>query len=398
MSRYTLFDHERSSLSDALEVTAESLRIHGTQHRHWCIAFSGGKDSSATLAAVLYLVESGLVPRPASITVLYADTRLELPNLQASALAMLEEVRRRGWETRVVLPLLDKRFMVMIFGRGVPPSHSGFRWCTGAIKIDPMQAAMQEIRQQTGEKLLQIIGLRIGESANRDKRIRIACSSKNGGECGTGWFEETTPSEVAHSLSPLLHWRTCHVWDWLMLHRKQHGFDTSMVAEVYDQDADGSAHEVLARTGCLVCPVASRDLALERTIARPGWEYLAPLLRLRRMYKEIELPHNRLRKVGERRADGSYSSRPMRTGPLLMDVRVRGLATVLKVQAEVNAAAICVGRPTVNLITAEELARILELQHENTWPQGWSDADPAFDAMQPEIFRDGTIQYTLFGD
>jgi hypothetical protein len=36
-----------------------------------------------THRAVVHLVEAGRVPRPQSLTVLYADTRLELPNLQA---------------------------------------------------------------------------------------------------------------------------------------------------------------------------------------------------------------------------------------------------------------------------------------------------------------------------
>jgi DNA sulfur modification protein DndC len=394
----TLFEAERTTLVESLQMTADSLSVHGSQHRHWCVAFSGGKDSSATLTAVLHLIETGRVPRPKSMTVLYADTRLELPNLQASAVAMLEEVRRRGWQTRTVLPALDKRFFVMIFGRGVPPSHSGFRWCTGAIKIDPMQAAMREIHEEVGEQLLQIVGLRIGESANRDKRIALACSSKNGGECGTGWFEEATPAEVAHSLSPLLHWRTCHVWDWLMLERRRHGFDTSMVAEVYDQDAEGSALEVLARTGCLVCPVASKDLALERTLAKPEWAYLAPLARLRTVYHELSQAKNRLRKNGERKADGSLSSRPMRSGPLLMEARAWGLAKVLTVQADVNRAAERLGRQAVDLISGDELRRILELQEANTWPQGWTGDEPAGDELLAEIFPDGTVQPTLFGN
>lgn len=390
-----LFEHERQTLRDALAVTEASLCAYGEGHRHWRVAFSGGKDSSATLAAVVYLVEQGRVPRPETLGVLYADTRLELPNLQAAATAMLAAARSRGLETEVVYPRLDKRFYVMMCGRGIPPSHSGFRWCTGALKVEPMADAMRRTRDRLGDKLLLLTGMRIGESANRDRRIAHACG-RNGGECGQGWYEETTPAEVADVLSPLLHWRTCHVWDWLMLHRADHGFNCVPVASVYDQDAEGSENEVLARTGCLVCPVASRDLALERTVKKPEWAYLAPLLALRDVYDELSQPRHRLQKNGERLADGRLSGRPMRLGPLLIESRRQALEVILGIQEEVNWAAADLGRPAVSLINAEELARIEELIAANTWPQSWTGEEPSGDELLPLTYRDGSVQGVLF--
>ncbi|ASC69476.1 hypothetical protein XM38_004030 [Halomicronema hongdechloris C2206] len=41
----------------------------------------------------------------------------------------------------------------------------------------------------------------------------MSCT-RDGGECGQGWFQQTTSSAVADTLAPLLHWRVCHVWDW----------------------------------------------------------------------------------------------------------------------------------------------------------------------------------------
>lgn len=390
----SLFEADRLTLDGAVALTAASLRSYGATHKHWRIAFSGGKDSTATATVVSYLIASGQVPTPESIGVLYADTRLELPNLQASAMNMLAVMHGMGWSTTIVLPALDKRFFVMMFGRGIPPSHSGFRWCTGAIKVDPMSDGMVAIKEATNEKLLLITGMRIGESANRDNRIALACSNKNGGECGQGWYEQTTPAEVADVLSPILNWRTCHVWDWLMLRRKQHGFDCSEVAEVYDQDADGSSQEVLARTGCLSCPVASRDLVLERTVKKPEWAYLSPLLRLRP--QELSLPKNRLQKNGERTKNGELSSRPMRIGPLIMSARRMGIVRVLAIQDDVNAAAERLGQPKVVLINDEELARIEELIAANTWPDKWDGTEPVGDTVLPEIRRDGTTLPVLF--
>jgi hypothetical protein len=57
----TLFDNQRMRLEEALELTAQSLRAYGERYRHWAIAFSGGKDSGATLTAVLHLIKLGLI-------------------------------------------------------------------------------------------------------------------------------------------------------------------------------------------------------------------------------------------------------------------------------------------------------------------------------------------------
>jgi DNA sulfur modification protein DndC len=51
----TLFDSDRMLLVDALELTAQSLTAYGASYDHWAIAYSGGKDSSATVTAVVYL-------------------------------------------------------------------------------------------------------------------------------------------------------------------------------------------------------------------------------------------------------------------------------------------------------------------------------------------------------
>ena len=116
MSQSSLFASERLTLNGALEKTAESLRTHGAAYRHWCLAYSGGKDSTATLTAVAWLIDRGRVERPESLTVAYADTRMELPPLHANALETLEVFQRLGWNTVHALPDMDHRFFVYMFG------------------------------------------------------------------------------------------------------------------------------------------------------------------------------------------------------------------------------------------------------------------------------------------
>lgn len=381
----TLFDSERTRFEDSLDITAQSLNVYGSRYDHWSIAFSGGKDSSATVAAVLLLIRSGRVRAPKSLTVLYADTRMELPPLYATAMRVMSEIRERGFDTRIVLPEMDDRFMVYMLGRGVPPPSNTFRWCTGQIKVEPMVTALKSLRDEYGQKFLMLTGVRIGESAARDGRIALACG-KNNSECGQGWFQEAMPDAVADTLAPLLHWRLCHVWDFLtgMVPAEfDHGLSTRPIAEVYGQDENLETH---ARTGCVGCNLASRDFALEEIVRRPQWKRFSPLMELRPLYAELKKPTRRIRKDGsETRKDGSLVTNPCRMGPLTFEARRWGLGRVLDIQE----------RAGVDLINTEERARIEELIDAQTWPRGWDGTEPGAWLPFDNAFPDGSVQLEL---
>ena len=355
----TLFDGARMRLDDAIELSLASLNSYGANYRHWAVVYSGGKDSSATAVFVMWAIQTGLVSAPESLTILYADTRMELPPLQATAMKFLEQVRNAGsmFGARVVLPDMDDRFFVYMFGRGVPPPKNRFRWCTPQLKVEPMLNALSGLRTASGEKLLMLTGVRIGESAARDQRIALSCS-KDGGECGQGWFQTSTPDSIADTLAPLLHWRLCHVYDWLYFEQDRHKYDVSTISAVYGDDE--------VRTGCVGCNLVERDEVIERLVKRQDWQHLRPLLELKPLYRELQKSKWRKRKSSaELRKDGKYSLNPQRLGPLTMEARQMGLERVLDIQ----------GRARVDLINAQEEARIRELWALNTWPRKWSDAD-----------------------
>lgn len=388
VSQPTLFDSQRGGWEEAMEITQRSLSVYAEQFRHWAIAYSGGKDSTAVVSAVAYLIESGKIRRPESLTILYADTRMELLPLHASALTTLERLRERGFRVARVMPDIDHRYFVYMFGRGVPPPGNNFRWCTGMLKIDPMQRELARMREALGEKLLVMTGVRIGESAQRDARIQLGCG-KNGSECGQGWYQQTTPASVADLLAPIIHWRVCSVWDWLFFHApKLTGLPTHLVAEAYGGEL---ALESQTRTGCVGCPVASRDFALEGVVLNPRWAYLRPLLRLRDLYEELRRPKHRIRKSGtERTADGSLVRNPCRMGPLTMEARRWGMERVLEIQAEVNAGA---GEgPKLSILNEEECQRIEELIMENTWPDKWTGEEQRADLPYSKVNPDGSVQ------
>lgn len=391
----------RLQMTESIELTIQSLLAHGLEHDHWVFAWSGGKDSSATLTLVVWLIATGKVPAPKRVTVLYADTRQELPPLAIAAQQIMDELAERGIECRVVRAPIDKRFMVYILGRGVPPPNNNtLRWCTRQIKVDPMTAAIEETLGE-GTALV-ITGVRQGESAIRDRRIEMSCS-KDGAECGQGWYQQLLPESKGirgriATLAPLLHWRVCHVWEWLRHWAPKEefgGWSTEMIADAY---GGNEAEEINARTGCVGCPLAQEEKALNTILSMPRWGYLEPLTGLKPIYRELREPHHRLRKAGiERLKDGSIAANPQRMGPLLLDTRLWALEQILNIQSAVNTTARTLDRPGIDLINSEEEARIRELIAIGTWPDGWEGDEPHADEwMEVKIYGDGAQQPTLF--
>jgi DNA sulfur modification protein DndC len=271
---------------------------------------------------------------------------------------------------------LDKRFLVYILGRGVPPPNNGtLRWCTRQIKVDPMKAEIARLGSESGKPWLVITGVRIGESAVRDARLVTACS-RDGAECGQGHYQSALEGKNA-TLAPLVHWRVCLVWEWLRSWAPLHdygGWNTVPLADAYGGD---EAEEINARTGCTGCPLASRDTALEAVVAMPRWAYLAPLLELKALWRELREPRHRLRQPGgERRQDGTLCDNQHRMGPLTMAARMMALNRVLDIQHAVNEAARAQNRPLLDMLNHEEHVRILDLIAAGTWPRGWTGREP----------------------
>lgn len=391
----------RLTMEESIDLTVQSLQAYGATHDHWAVAWSGGKDSSATLTLLIYLIDAGMIRKPSTLTVFYADTRQELPPLAVAATAIIAQLIAIGIRIQVVRAPLDKRFLVYILGRGVPPPNNNtLRWCTRQIKVEPMHDALVTAVGELGGSILMITGVRQGESAIRDRRIEMSCS-KDGAECGQGWYQQILPDSTGlrgriATLAPILHWRVCHVWDWLSYFAPTADYGawpTHIIAEAYGGD---EAEEINARTGCIGCPLASHEPALDAVLGTPAWSHLAPLKGLKPLYRELREPHHRLRKSGvELLKDGSVGKNPQRMGPLTFEAREMGLARVLGIQAECNAGALAAGRPLVDILNTEEEARIRELIAVETWPQGWDGEEPRANTPLDSIYQDGAVQPLL---
>jgi DNA sulfur modification protein DndC len=399
----SFFDGSRRlQMTESIELTIQSLKAYLPDHPDIGIAWSGGKDSTATLTMIMWLIDSGKIPRPRSITVFLADTRQELPPLWAAAMQIVDELRERGVRVDIVTAPMDKRFMVYILGRGVPPpNNTTLRWCTRQIKIDPMQEAIAARLHEFPANFLMLTGVRQGESAIRDQRIEMSCG-KDGAECGQGWYQKVLPDAKGlrgriATLAPLLHWRVCHVWEWLKhwAPLAEYGdWSTATIADAYGGD---EAEEINARTGCIGCPLAQVDTALDSVLKLPQWAYLQPLKGIRPLWRELREPQHRLKKSGvELLKDGSIGKNPQRMGPLTFEARLLGLDRILGIQAEINIAARQQGRPEISLINAEEEARIRHLIDVETWPDGWDGDEPTADTVMETVYQNGAVQPLLF--
>ncbi|HEX8609370.1 MAG TPA: hypothetical protein VF679_12085, partial [Pedobacter sp.] len=208
--------------------------------------------------------------------------------------------------------------------------------------------------------------------------------------------QETMPESICDTLAPLLHWRVCHVWEWLKhwAPLPEYGdFTTAPIADAYGGD---EAEEINTRTGCVACPLASKDTALENLIKRLTWDYLAPLSRLKPIWRRLRLPQNRLRKTG---FEVSGEKNKQRMGPLTIPARKAAYNDIIKMQNDINKVAIREGKPTVTLLNRQERQLIKSLWKINKWPNKWTGEEPTADTPMDTVYADGSVQPLIqFGE
>lgn len=301
---------------------------------HWILAFSGGKDSTTTIVVALEtaLKEHLAVSR---IDVVYADTLVEIPVIREWALEFLQflddfdRLRDLPLFYHILRPPVEERFWVCILGKGYPPPHQRFRWCTRRLKIEPVEAALRD-QIQPGRTAI-ITGVRFGESVDRDRRMNLTC--RRGGECGQGSWSYYSQRLQAVYLSPIAYWGECDVWDFLNFVAPHWGYPTNRLeSDVYNGRE--------TRFGCWMCTVVRQDKAMEKITATPKWEYLRPLLEFRQ--RVLELTNS---------AASRYVRPDGKIGRLSLDVRRTLLKELLRIQEVLG----------MELIEEKEVEHIREL-------------------------------------
>ena len=190
---------------------------------------------------------------------------------------------------------------------------------------------------------------------------------------------ENPPDAVDDTLAPIIHWRVCHVWDWLTFFAPQYGFRTSIVAEIYGGD---EAQETNARTGCVGCNLVSEDKMLARTIALPDYMYLAPLQRLHLLYVEL-LKHT----IACAKMEASAAKMvPFRKAPSHWPTH-HGCTSLWACSGESNSRgnhiAVCHWASTGFPGQFRRREPHSELIEANTWADGWTGEEPRGGSQHP---------------
>ncbi len=183
----------RGTLEKALEANYEVIESYEREAQEFIkstaegnklpvvVAFSGGKDSLATLLLVDKVIED--------YRVIFTNTGIEFPET-------LEAVKRLVPRDKLLLAEAGERFFKGIEVFGFPARD--YRWCCKVIKLGP---TAKVIKENFPEGCLSFIGQRRYESEVRSRSNRV-------------WRNPWLPFQLA--ASPIQNWTALHVWLYLI--------------------------------------------------------------------------------------------------------------------------------------------------------------------------------------
>ena len=316
----------------------------------WVACYSGGKDSTSLVTWLEWLRRVGWLNIKTPRLVL-ADTGTEYPFLVTISDKLIAAMEAAGWECEIVRPTRVKKLYVGIFGRGLnpaPPGARGMRWCTAQTKIQPVAQYVKAL----GPSFLRLSGMRWGESARRDEKLRagttgaggVAASCAAGGECGL-------PPPGEGSFCPVIAWRTCEVVEWLtganaaaesVSKFPEDKLPVRIIPDLYPVMKELAAvYEPrygpkgfglvprkieTIRYGCIGCPAVVRDKVIGRkAVHDPA---LNAVQRVYRVWEELRRYYNRLSRPHPRKPG------KLLYGPAKLGVRKKCFELVLEIQKE----------------------------------------------------------------
>lgn len=355
-----------------------SMYLDETDTRPWCVAFSGGKDSTALMGLVVSVIEA-LPPdkRKREIYGVMSDTIVENPLVQIHMEQQAKLINAYCGEKRLPVSVTKvsrktkESYFVKIMGLGyfLPMNNGKGRWCTSRLKIRPQNEFMKE-----KDPSYILTGVRHAESTNRSKSIDKWHISE---------FIGNHVDLKALTFNPLVNWTVQDVWKFLEMEGLSWG-STLSVRTIY-KDATGECGftnpegtekkgvEVCgARHGCWLCPVILKDKSTEKMSEKHDW--LEPLTEWRqlqlRVYGNFRLKADMEKQVSIRLATKSGTKRdgrPLKPGQGTLTVHARKylLEKLLETEALVNRIRKLDKLEPIKLISQEEINLIYELMEDD---------------------------------
>ncbi len=184
-------------------------------HRSLCVAFSGGKDSTAVaylVCEMLKNLQKNDQKLSKKVYIINSNTLAELPPLlkhlddSLTSIRVFAKVHDLPLVVKEVFPEDKDTLNVQLMGVGMPPPSNTFRWCTDKLKVNPIDKKIKEIFP-AGE-FISVIGTRKDESFSRSTRIeKLSVKGTN--------LKINDRYPNASNLMPIEDWSTKDVWAYL---------------------------------------------------------------------------------------------------------------------------------------------------------------------------------------
>jgi len=184
--------------------------------RSFCVAFSGGKDSTAVLYLIIKMLEElkhdNMLPTK-TVYIVNSNTLAELPPILKHLQKTLKQIEVYAKNNHLplivqeVFPELKNTLNVQLLGVGMPPPSSSLRWCTDKLKVMPIDTELKKIFPDGA--FISIIGTRSDESADRAHRMERATLR------GTN-LKLNNRYPNASNLMPIEDWSTKDVWEYIL--------------------------------------------------------------------------------------------------------------------------------------------------------------------------------------
>jgi len=348
-----------------------------------CVSWSAGKDSSVVLnlllCAAARMTQAGQATPPIFVT--HADTGVENPEMVLYARNEMTQVRdfARVHELDVTIEtshpsLLNHWAVRVIGGRALPPFPGSNRDCTADWKSSPLKKlrnrALRMLEAKCGKGLepVVLLGTRYAESSTRSANMRERGESDV--QVRRGIDEAGKSSHLF--MSPLAHWSTDNVWEYLGLARAKiidaySDFDEtfrvyadamgeSCVIVGEDMSTKQSSKACGARHGCSLCTLVDTDKSMENMLSQDRYAYMSGLNQLRNFLSNTRWDLGRRSWLGRTIKEGYVRIAPDAYSPAMMEELLRYSLTID--QREREAAERAGIRPRFQLVSVQHLFAI----------------------------------------
>lgn len=350
------------------------------------LGFSSGKDSSV-LASIALNVARRRIEEGRSVPLMilaHGDTLIENPAVNQLAKNEMSKIadyaERYGINLKidVATPGLTNHYFVnLLAGRTIATFPEGGAKCSRMLKVDPLTKQKRRMAKQFGtDGMVTMIGTRLDESAVRGRAMR---------DRGESAVEPVVNDQGELILSPIMHWTTDHIFEYLGYVKAgliDSYSDFDELLEVYRGANNGSCELAVmangkapstacgARTGCIICQRAAplradangevearREESLANMVKDPKYAYMSGLAKFRDYIAACHYDPSKRSWLGRKlKDDGTIAISPDAYSP---DHCRDLIAMALTLDAEENQAAYELGiEPRFTLLRPEDVVGI----------------------------------------